>query len=89
MANLDFLVQLLKTLLNAKSSNANFARLAAAMVGFTLLILIGSGKYDPSKNKNTTKAPEMNFRMPIKAPERIDPWQLYGKDYFKNLEKNK
>jgi len=86
MANLDFLVQLLKTLLNAKSSNANFARLAAAMVGFTLLILIGSGKYDPSKNKNTTKASEMNFRIP---ENDLDRSRFYREDFFKNSEKNK
>lgn len=92
MANLDFLVQLLKTLLNAKSSNANFARLAAVMVGFTLAILIGYGKYDPCKNTNTTKPPEINFRMPIKKPEmnfRIpendldrSPWYR-GENFFK------
>lgn len=92
MANLDFLVQLLKTLLNAKSSNANFARLAAVMVGFTLAILIGYGKYDPCKNNNTTKPPEINFRMPIKKPEMnfkmteidLDPSPWYkGENFFK------
>ena len=86
MANLDFLVQLLKTLLNAKSSNANFARLAAVMIGFTLAILIGFGKYDPPKNKNTTKPPEMNFRIP---ENDLDRSRFYREDFFKNSEKNK
>ena len=84
---MDFLLELLKNLLNAKSSNRNFARLAAIMLAFTLAIVIGSGKYDPTKNKTTRKPSEMSFTI---TEEDFGRSRFYGsvpEDYLNSTKK--